>query len=305
VLLFRKSFTAMVIAFREAAEELDGYGFKFGEVDVRSRGAVNLWRRFNLRRLPLVAVLRDDGAEPAVFGGQMGTKTLENWLMINKNYWLPRVSSDNLQERCINSAKQYCAILAVDATGVSFSRINQTLAIFMKAKKLVEQHPKGSEVEFVWADKIAEHLNTTESWKSLTTVFNIKDAERRSENLLMVDNTNYVFKNFGGDLNKVTDFTDKDEDMKDFVVSMLEGKATRTSALPKPLFKEPPPPPYTQEDITKIFVIIIVCIVTLGALAWSYITFKKEESIKEELQASSGKKKKKEKRDGEYGVGDD
>jgi len=32
VLLFRKSFTAMVLAFREAAEELDGYGFQFGEV---------------------------------------------------------------------------------------------------------------------------------------------------------------------------------------------------------------------------------------------------------------------------------
>merc|ERR1712054_247186 len=229
----------------------------------------------------------------------------ENWLMINKNPWLPRVSTENFEDKCIHGGKRFCAILAVDATGVGYTRINSTLDVFIRAQKLVEQHAKGSEVEFVWADKVAEHLNTTESWKSLTTVFNIKDAERRSENLLMVDNTNYVFKNFGGDLNKVTDFTDKDEDMKDFVVSMLDGKATRTTALPKPLFKEPPPPPYTQEDVTKIFVIIIVCIVVLGGLGWSYITFKKEEAIKEELQASSGKKKKKEKRDGDYGVGDD
>merc|ERR1712178_673238 len=140
----------------------------------------------------------------------------------------------------------------------------------MKAKKMVEQHAKGGEVEFVWADKIAEHINTTDSWKSLTTVFNIKDAERRSENLLMIDNSNYVFKNFGGDLNKVTDFTDKDEDMKDFIVSMLDGKAARTTPLPRPLFKEPPPPPYTQEDITKLFVVGVVCVVVLAILVWSY-----------------------------------
>jgi len=305
VLLFRKSFTSMVIAFREAADELDGFGFKFGEVDVRSRGAVNLWRRFNLRRLPLVAVLRDDGGEPAVFGGQMTHKVLTNWLMINKNPWLPRVSSDNIQERCLNGEKKFCAILAVDSTGVGFTRINQTLDVFIRAKKLVEQHPKGNEVEFVWADKIAEHLNSTEAWKSLTTVFQLEHVDRASENLLVIDNSQYVFKNFGGDLNKVTDFTDKDEDMKDFIVSMLDGKASKTKALPRPLFNAPPPPPYTQEDITKLFVVGIVCVVVLAILAWSYITFKKEESIKQEIEASSGKKKKKNSRDGEYSVGDD
>merc|ERR1711966_352993 len=306
VLLFRKSFTAMVLAFREAAEELDGYGFKFGEVDVRSRGTVNLWRRFNLRRLPLVAVLRDDGGEAAMYGGQLTTKTLENWLMINKNPWLPRVTSENFEDKCINGGKRFCAILAVDATGVAYRRINQTLDVFIRAKKLVEQHPRAKDVEFVWADRIAEHLNsTTDSWKSLTTVFQIENAERKSENLLMLDNKAYTFKNFGGDLNKVTDFSDKDEDMRDFVVSMLDEKAGKVKPLPSPLFSPPPPPPYTQEDITKLFVLSLVCIAVLGGLAWSYITFKKEEAIKDSIEKASGKKKKKEKRDGEYSLGDD
>jgi hypothetical protein len=304
VLLFRKSFTAMVLAFREAAEELDGYGFQFGEVDVRSRGAVNLWRRFNLRRLPLVAVLREDGGEPAVYGGQLTTKTLENWLMINKNPWLPRVSTENLEDKCINGGKRFCAILAVDATGVGYTRINSTLDVFIRAQKLVEKHEKGKEVEFVWADKVAEHLNTTEAWKSLTTVFNMDNVDRKSENFVMVDNYNMVYKNFGGNLNKVTDLTDKEIDINDFVVSMLDGAAKQTVKLPSPLFQEPPPPPYTQEDVTKIFVVAIVCIAAIGALVWSYMTFKKEEAIKEELVNSGTKKSKKEKRDGEYGVGE-
>lgn len=305
VLLFRKSFTSMVLAYREAAEELDGYGFQFGEVDVRSRGAVNLWRRFNLRRLPLVAVLREDGGEPAVYGGQLTTKTLENWLMINKNPWLPRVSTENFEEKCVYGAKRFCAILAVDATGVSYTRINSTLDVFMRAQKLVESHAKGSEVEFVWADKVAEHLNTTEEWKSLTTVFSMKEADRKSENLVMMDNSRMVYKNFGGNLNKVTDLADKEEDMKEFVISMLEETAKHTQPMPTPTFKEPPPPPYTQEDITKIFVVMIVCVFAIGAMAWSYVTFKKEEAIKEDLQASGGMKKKKAKRDGDYSLGDD
>jgi len=304
VLLFRKSFTAMVLAFREAAEELDGYGFQFGEVDVRSRGAVNLWRRFNLRRLPLVAVLREDGGEPAVYGGQLTTKTLENWLMINKNPWLPRISTENFEDKCIHSSKRFCAILAVDATGVGYTRINATLDVFMRAQKLVEKHAQGAEVEFVWADKVAEHLNTTESWKSLTTVFNIEKPDRKSENLIMIDSYNMVYKSFGGQLNKVTDLSEKEDDIKDFIQGVLEGKAKHTVALPSPLFQEPPPPPYTQEDITKIFVVMIVCIAALAALVWSYVTFKKEEAIKETLHTTATKKKK-EKRDGEYGVGDD
>lgn len=303
VLLFRKSFTAMVLAFREAAEELDGYGFKFGEVDVRSRGAVNLWRRFNLRRLPLVAVLREDGGEPAVYGGQLTTKTLENWLMINKNPWLPRVSFENLEDRCVNGGKRFCAILAVDATGVSYTRINATLDVFMKAQKLLESHEKGNEIEFVWADKVAEHLNTTETWKSLTTVFNIENADRRTESLIVMDNYNYNYKNFGGNLNKVTDLTDKELDIQAFVESILGGNAKGMAKLPSPLFTEPPPPPYTQEDITKIFVVFLVCAAAIAALGWSYVTFKKEQAIKEELEKGKGGKKK-EKRDGDYSTGE-
>ena len=116
----------------------------------------------------------------------------------------------------------------------------------------------GNEIDFVWADKVAEHLNTTEVWKSLTTVFDIKDADRRTESLLVMDRDNYVYKNFGGNLNKVTDLTDKELDIEQFVTSMLDGKAKQTVALPSPIFKEPPPPPYTQEDITKIFVVIFL-----------------------------------------------
>jgi hypothetical protein len=305
VLLFRKSFTAMVLSFREAADELDGYGFKFGEVDVRSRGAVNLWRRFNLRRLPLIAVLRDDDKESPVYGGQLGTKTLENWLMINKNPSLPRVSSDDFEEKCIGGAHRFCAILGVDATGVAYSRINQTLQVFMNAQKMIEKHPMASQVHFMWADKIAEHLNSTEIWKSLTTVFDIKDADRKSENFVVTDNSAGIFKSFGGNLAKVTDLTDKDEEMKEFITGFIEGKAARTQKLPNPIFSAPPPPPYTQEDITKIFVVLIICSAFISALIWSYMTFKKEESIREEMLADSGKKRKKEKRDGEYGLGDD
>merc|ERR1712216_625130 len=191
--------------------------------------------------------------------GQLSTKTLENWLMINKTPWLPRVSSDNIEEKCLSgSQKQYCAILAVDATGVGYTRINQTLDVFMRAKTLVEQHPKGKDVHFVWADKVAEHLNSTETWKSLTTVFSMEKVDRKSENLIVMDNSNYVFKNFGGNLNKVTDLSDKDQDMRDFIVSMVEESSKAVTKLPSPLFKEPPPPPYTQEDITKIFVVLIV-----------------------------------------------
>merc|ERR1711865_261815 len=209
------------------------------------------------------------------------------------------------EDKCIHSSKRFCAILAVDATGVGYTRINSTLDVFMRAQKLVEKHAKGSEVEFVWADKVAEHLNTTEAWKSLTTVFKIEKPDRKSENLIMVDSYNMIYKNFGGQLNKVTDLSEKEEDIKDFVVGMLDGTSKQTVALPSPLFQEPPPPPYTQEDITKMFVVMIVCAVAIAALVWSYITFKKEEAIKEEIHVTATKKKKKEVRDGAYGVGDD
>lgn len=305
VLLFRKSFTAMVLAFREAADELEGFGFQFGEVDVRSRGAVNLWRRFNLRRLPLIAVLRDDDAESPVYGGQLGTKTLENWLMINKNPSLPRISSDNLEEKCLYS-KRYCAILGVDATHVAYARINETLRVFMSAQQQILKHPSGKEIEFVWADKISEHHNTTEMWKSLTTVFSMKDADRKAESLVVTDNYYGTFKSFGGNLAKVTDMTGKDEEMHDFIKAFVEQKkGLRTEKLPSPIFTAPPPPPYTQEDITKIFVVAIVGAAAIASLMWSYMTFKKEEAIREELKAASTKKIKKEKRDNEYSTGED
>jgi len=191
----------------------------------------------------------------------------------------------------------------VDATGVTYTRINATLDVFMRAQKLLENHTKASEVEFVWADKVAEHLNTTESWKSLTTVFNIKEPTRSSENLVVVDNYNMVYKNFGGNLNKVTDLTGKDEDIKDFVASILDGGAKQLVPMPSPVFREPPPPPYTQEDVTKIFIIVIVCAFAFVAMAWSYITFMKEAEIKDDMSKLT--KKKKTKRDGDYGVGDD
>jgi len=172
----------------------------------------------------------------------------------------------------------------------------------LKAQKLVESHPQGSEIEFVWADKVAEHLNTTDVWKSLTTVFNIEGADRRTESLVVMDRYNYNYKNFGGNFNKVTDLTDKELDIQAFVTSILDGNAKGMTALTTPLFVEPPPPPYTQEDITKMFVTFIVCAGAIAALAWSYVTFKKEQAIKEELEKGAGKKK--EKRDGEYSTGE-
>jgi len=116
------------------------------------------------------------------------------------------------------------------------------------------------------------------------------------------------FKSFGGNLAKVTDLSDKEEEFKDFITSILDNKAARMQSLPSPIFKEPPPPPYTQEDITRIFVVLVVCLVALAALTWSYITFQQEAAIREavvEAAKAAGKKIKKEKRDGDYGVGDD
>merc|ERR1712178_575047 len=105
----------------------------------------------------------------------------------------------------------------------------------MGAKKMLESHPKAGEIEFVWADKIAEHLNTTEIWKSLTTVFDIKDADRKSENFIVTDNYMGTYKSFGGNLAKVTDLTDKDEEMKDFISGFISGKAARVQKLPSPI----------------------------------------------------------------------
>ena len=76
VVLFRKHFTRMVLVYREAAAAFgkESSMFHFGEVDVRSRGAVNLWRRYGMKRMPLVAVLRpnEDGKvdeeNPALLG---------------------------------------------------------------------------------------------------------------------------------------------------------------------------------------------------------------------------------------------
>jgi hypothetical protein len=308
VLLFRKTFSSMVLNYREVAEDLEGAGFKFGEVDVRSRGAVNLWRRFNLRRLPLVAVLRDDDKEPGVLGGSVQTNVLRNFLMINKNPTLPRVSTENFEDSCIGGSKRFCAILAVDPRTVTYRRINETLGVFTKAQAMIANHPEAKNIEFMWADKIADYLNSTESWKSLYTVFGEEKPAPNGENFYVTDNYYMKFKSFGGNLNKVTDLSDKEEEFKDFITSILDNKAARMQSLPSPIFKEPPPPPYTQEDITRIFVVLVVCLVALAALTWSYITFQQEAAIREavvEAAKAAGKKIKKEKRDGEYGVGDD
>merc|ERR1712195_8486 len=271
VLLFRKTFTRMVMVYRDAAEQFE-HIMKFGEVDVRSRGAVNLWRRFNLRRLPLVAVLRDDDQQPGVLGGSFDQRMLVNFLASNRLPLFPRVSSENFEEVCINSNKRYCAILAADPRYITYRKIN-----------------------------------TTEAWKSLYSVFDVSDADHRSINFFVTDNKKHVFKDFGGNLHKVTDMDEKDSEMRDFIQEFVSGNLKSTS-LPRPLFHAPPPPPYTQEDLTKLFVTGVVALVVIIAMGWSYYVFQAEAAIKEQhhaaLSKTKKKKAKKNDRDGDYSVGE-
>jgi hypothetical protein len=307
VLLFRKTFTRMVMVYRDAAEQFE-HIMKFGEVDVRSRGAVNLWRRFNLRRLPLVAVLRDDDQQPGVLGGSFDQRMLVNFLASNRLPLFPRVSSENFEELCMNGPKRYCAILAADPRYITYRKINTTLEVFGRAGKMFGNDPAiMDQIEFTWADKVSDYLNTTESWRSLYSVFGSPDAEHRSIHFYVTDNKEHVFKDFGGNLHKVTDMDEKDQEMKDFVQEFINGNL-KSNKLPTPLFRAPPPPPYTQEDMTKLYVLASVLLVVAVAMVWSYIQFQSEAAIKEErLNKMDPKKKKKlanRDKDGEYSVGE-
>jgi hypothetical protein len=307
VLLFRKTFTRMVMVYRDAAEQFE-HIMKFGEVDVRSRGAVNLWRRFNLRRLPLVAVLREDDQQPGVLGGSFDQRMLVNFLASNRLPLFPRVSSENFEDVCINGAKRYCAILAADPRYITYRKINTTLEVFGRAGKLFEKDSSISDqIEFTWADKVSDYLNSTEQWRSLYSVFGADDAEHRSINFFVTDNMKHVFKDFGGNLHKVTDMDDKDQEMKDFIQEFVAGNLKATP-LPRPLFQAPPPPPYTQEDLIKLSVTSVVVAFVLVALGWSYFQFQKEAAIKEEKMSkmSAHKRKKLEAKDidGDYTVGE-
>jgi len=308
VLLFRKTFTRMVMVYRDAAEQFE-HIMKFGEVDVRSRGAVNLWRRFNLRRLPLVAVLRDDDQQPGVLGGSFDSRMLVNFLASNRLPLFPRVASENFEELCINGPKRYCAILAADPRYITYRKINTTLEVFGRAGKMFENDASiMSQIEFTWADKVSDYLNTTESWRSLYSVFGSEEVDHRSIHFYVTDNVKHVFKDFGGNLHKVTDMDEKDQEMKEFVQEFIAGNL-KCNKLPTPLFQPPPPPPYTQEDMTKLLVLGIVVTVVVVALGWSYVVFQQEAAIKEEarnkLSAQKRKKLDAKDKDGDYQVGED
>lgn len=307
VLLFRKTFTRMVMVYRDAAEQFENI-MKFGEVDVRSRGAVNLWRRFNLRRLPLVAVLRDDDQQPGVLGGSFDQRMLVNFLASNRLPLFPRVSSENFEELCINGKKRYCAILAADPRYITYRKINTTLEVFGRAGKMFENDTTFmDQIEFTWADKVSDYLNTTEQWRSLYSIFGSQDAEHRSINFYVTDNKKHVFKDFGGNLHKVTDMDQKDMEMKEFVQEFVAGNL-KSTPLPAVLFQAPPPPPYTQEDVTRFFVAGIVIAAVVVALGWSYFVFQAEAAIKEEqknkLSAAKRKKIDAKDKDGDYSVGE-
>jgi len=307
VLLFRKTFTRMVMVYRDAAEQFE-HIMKFGEVDVRSRGAVNLWRRFNLRRLPLVAVLRDDDHQPGVLGGSFDQRMLVNFLASNRLPLFPRLSSENFEEVCITGNKRYCAILAADPRYITYRKINTTLEVFGRAGKMFENDTAFmDQIEFTWADKVSDYLNSTDHWRSLYSIFGSEEVEHRSINFYVTDNVKHVFKDFGGNLHKVSDMDQKDMEMKEFIQEFVAGNL-KSTPLPSPLFQPPPPPPYTQEDVTKLFVTGIVVAAVVVALGWSYFVFQAEAAIKEEQKnkLSSAKRKKIESKDkdGDYNVGE-
>lgn len=260
-----------------------------------------------MKRMPLVAVLRDnDKSEPALLGGTFDRKMLDNFLLANRvPVEFPRISSENFEESCITGQSRYCVVLAADPRYVPYNQVQTSLDIFVKASKLIAAKPKLKDmgIQFAWADKIAEHVNTTESWKSMHTVFGTH-PEFYSIHLFVVDADAYTFKDFGGNLFKVTDWTDKELDVKEFVEEFVTGKL-KTVKLPSPLFREPPPPSMSQEDIVKIFIIALVSAVVLIVMGWSFVTFKKEESLREELiKTGVMKKPKKAKRDCDYEVGE-
>merc|ERR1711934_485787 len=157
-----------------------------------------------------------------------------------------------------------------------------TLEVFGRAGKMFENDTSiMNQIEFTWADKVSDYLNTTESWRSLYSVFGSDDVEHRSIHFYVTDNQRHVFKDFGGNLHKVTDMDEKDQEMKEFVHEFINGNL-KCNKLPSPLFQAPPPPPYTQEDMTKLYVLGIVLVVVVVVLGWSYYVFHVEAAIKEE-----------------------
>jgi len=308
VVLFRKNFTRMVMVYREAAESFGKENplFSFAEVDVRSRGSINLWRRQGMKRMPLVAVLRDDDkVEPGLLGGSFNRKMLDNFLLANRvPVDFPRISSENFEETCVLGVHRYCVILAADPRYVPYNQVQSSLDVFVKASKMVLDSPivKDASLKFAWADKMAEYVNTTEVWKSMHRVFGTK-PEFYSIHLFVTDGELYTYKDFGGNLFKVTDWTEKETEVKEFVEEFVSGKL-KAMKLPTPMFREPAPPPMSQEDISKAFVGGIVCTVVLIVLGWSFVTFKKEEAVREELIKSGVMKRRKEKRDGNYDIGE-
>jgi len=305
VVLFRKHFTRMVMVFREAAQAFgkESTMFQFGEIDVRTRGAVNLWRRHGMRRMPLVAVLRSDDKNPALLGGSFSRKMLDNFLLSNRlPVEFPRLSSENFEEVCMHGDSRYCVILAADPRYVSHNQVNSSMGVFLQASKMVAKHPTLSQVgaKFCWADKVGEYINTTEVWKSIFVPFGIT-PEVYSIHLFITDNHRRSYKDFGGNLFKVTDWADKDEEISEFIDEFV-GSKLKTVSIPSPLFQAPPPPPYTQEEKSKLFITVVVCGVVLAVLGWSFVTFKQEQAIKEEMVASGQIKRRKEKRDGEYDI---
>jgi len=309
VVLYRKHFTKMVMVYREAAAAFgkESTMFQFGEVDVRTRGAVNLWRRHGMKRMPLVAVLRpeEEDKNPGLLGGSFSRKMLDNFLLSNRlPIEFPRLSSENFEEVCINGDSRYCVILAADPRYVSHNQVNSSMAVFLQASKMIAAHPTlaDSNAKFCWADKVGEYINTTEVWKSMFVPFGIT-PEVYSIHLFITDSSKRTYKDFGGNLFKVTDWEEKELEITEFVEEFVDEKL-KSLPIPNPLFQAPPPPPISEEEWSKIFVASLVCSIVLVILGWSFVTFKKEQALKEHLISTGVIKKKKEKRDAEYDIGE-
>merc|ERR1712032_1028092 len=149
---------------------------------------------------------------------------------------------------------------------------------------------------------MGDHVNTTQEWQSLHSVFRTP-VSASGVHIFVADRERNTFKDFGGNLIKLTDWQGKAEGVKELIELYASGRL-KAAVFPSPLFKEPPPPPLSQEEITKRFITVIVIAVVLFFLAFSFVTFKKEEAVREEMIKASGKKPKKEKRDCEYEIGE-
>jgi len=305
VLLFRTSFTRMVMSFRNVSKRMNDV-FDFGEVDVRGRGNVNLWRRQGLKRMPLVAVLRNGDQPAGLLGGAFHEQQLINFLRCNAESHFPRVSQDTFEQVALASDARFTAIFAADPRYVQHRTVLTALNVFKNAQKSVLADPALKDVappvQFLWADAMGEFVNTTQEWKSLHRVFGTVPSAH-TVHIFVTDRDKRTFKDFGGNLLKLTDWSGKADEIKDFVTEYAMGKLKATT-FPSPLFQEPPPPPLSQEEVTKRFIAVVVCAVVLFFLGFSFVTFKKEEAVREEIIKASGKKPKKERRDNNYEIGE-